>query len=329
MPGLLSKQIGSCGLGLMGMTWRPTQTSDDQAFAAMKAALAAGANLWNGGEFYGPRESSSLHLLNRYFTAYPEDADAVILNIKGGNDEGLDPHGDEAFVRASVENCVKILGGKKKIDVFECARVDRTVPIEITIGALAKLVQEGKIGGIGLSECNAQTIRQAVKVHPIACVEVELSLWETNCLTNGVARTCAELGIPIIAYAPLGQGFLTGQIKRTEDIPKGDFRHQFPRFFPENFVKNIELVNRLNVIAKKKGCTPAQLALGWVKQIGQGEGMPTIIPLPGATTAARVMENMALVSLTVLELEQIDKVLESFQVSGERYPEFLLDQLEG
>ena len=311
------------------MTWRPIQTPDGQAFATMKAALAAGANLWNGGEFYGPRESSSLHLLNRYFTKYPQDADKVILNIKGGNDEGLDPHGDEAFVRASVENCVRILDGKKKIDIFECARVDKNVPIETTISALAKLVQEGKIGGIGLSECNAQTIQRAVKVHPIASVEVELSLWESNCLKNGVASTCAELGIPIIAYAPLGQGFLTGQFKGPEDIPKGDFRHQFPRFFPENFAKNIELVDRLKAIARKKACTPAQLALGWVKQLQQRAGMPTIIPLPGATTVARVEENTRLISLSSSELGEIDKVLRSFQVSGERYPEALLDQLEG
>lgn len=329
MPGLLSKQIGPYGLGLMSMTWRPNQTPDNQAFAAMKAALEAGANLWNGGEFYGPRTSSSLHLLNRYFTSYPADADKVILNIKGGNDEALNPHGDEAFVRASVENCVKILDGKKKIDIFECARVDPTVPIEATIGTLAKLVQEGKIGGIGLSECNAQTIKRAVKVHPITSVEVELSLWETNCLKNGVADTCAELGIPIIAYAPLGQGFLTGQIKRPDDIPEGDFRRQFPRFFPENFAKNVQLVDHLKLIAKKKGCTPAQLALAWVKQLGQEKGMPIIIPLPGATTAARVVENMELISLSPSELEEINKVVRSFKVSGERYPDFLQDQLEG
>ena len=329
MPGLLSKQIGPLGLGLMGMTWRTIQTPDEQAFAAMKAALAAGANLWNGGEFYGPRTSSSLHLLNRYFTKYPADANAVVLNIKGGNDEALDPHGDEAFVRASVENCVKILDGKKKIDIFECARVDPAVPVESTIGTLAKLVQEGRIGGIGLSECNAQTIKRAVKVHPIASVEVELSLWETNCLTNGVAETCAELGIPIIAYSPLGQGFLTGHVKRPEDIPKDDFRHQFPRFFPENFAKNVELVDQLKAIARNKGCTPAQLAIAWVKQLGREKSMPTIIPIPGATTAARVEENMKLASLSSSELAEINKVLRSFKVSGQRYPDFLQDQLEG
>ena len=329
MPGLLNKQIGPYGLGLMGMTWRTIRTPDDQAFTAMRAALAAGANLWNGGEFYGPRTSSSLHLLNRYFTKYPADTDAVILNIKGGNDKALDPHGDEAFVRASVENCVNILGGKKMIDIFECARVDPAVPVESTIGTLAKLVQEGKIGGIGLSECNAQTIKRAVKVHPIASVEVELSLWETNCLRNGVADTCAELGIPIIAYSPLGQGMLTGHIKRPEDIPDDDFRRQFPRFFPENFARNMELVDQLHAIARNKGCKSAQLALAWVKQLGQEKDMPTIIPLPGATDAARVVENMQPVSLSPSELLEINTVLRSFNVSGQRYPDFLQGQLEG
>lgn len=329
MPSLLSKPVGAYGFGLMGLTWRPNPAPDDQAFAAMKAALAASSNFWNGGEFYGPPDCNSLQLLNRYFTKYPEDAEKVVLNIKGSLDERLDPHGDEAFVRSSVENCINILNGKKKIDVFECARVDKNVPIETTISALAQLVREGKIGGIGLSECNAETIQRAAKVHPIASVEVELSLWEDTVLKNGVAETCADLGIPLVAYSPLGRGFLTGQIKRPEDIPEGDFRQTYPRFFPENFSRNLELVDRLNAMAEKKGCSSAQLALAWVKQLEQGKGMPTIIPIPGATTAARVEENMSIICLSSSELREIGKVLGSFKVSGHRYPEFLQDQLEG
>lgn len=229
MASLVGKKIGPYGYGLMGLTWRANPASDEQAFAAMKAALESGANFWNGGEFYGPPNASSLHLLNRYFTKYPEDADKVVLCIKGCNDmntDNLQPRGDEAFVTQSVENCLRILDGKKKIDIFESARVDKVTPIEETIGALAKFVKAGKIGGIGMSECSAASIERAWKVHPIASVEVELSLWEDTVLSNGVANTCAKFGIPLIAYSPLGQGFLTGQLKTPDDIPKSDWRHQ-------------------------------------------------------------------------------------------------------
>jgi len=328
MASLLGTEIGPYGYGLMGLTWRPTPASDEQAFAAMKAALNSGSNFWNGGEFYGPPDANSLHILNRYFTKYPEDAEKVVLCIKGGNDlKTLDPHGDEAFVTASVENSLRILDGKKKIDIFECARVDKDVPVEETIRALAKFVKAGKIGGIGMSECSANSIERASKVSPIASVEVELSLWEDCVLSNGVAEICAKLCIPLIAYSPLGRGFLTGQITKPDDIPKEDWRHQYPRFFPENFSRNLELVDELNRIASAKGCSTAQLALAWVKQLERLDGMPNIIPIPGATSEAKVLENMAVVELTSEDLSDIDIVLASFEVSGHRYPDFLRDQL--
>jgi pyridoxine 4-dehydrogenase len=199
----------------------------------MKAALANGANFWNGGELYGPPHANSLQLLNAYFTEYPEDADKVVLSIKGGLTATLAPDGTEEGVRRSVENCVKILDGKKTIDIFECARVDRNVPIEDTMRALVKLKDEGKIRGIGLSEVRAETIRRAAAVAPIAAVEIELSLTSRDVLTNGVASTCAELGIPIVAYSPLGRGLLTGRFRSTSDIPEGDFRRSQPRFQDE------------------------------------------------------------------------------------------------
>ena len=222
-------------------------------------------------------------------------------------------------IRESVENCLKILDGKKSLDIFECARVDPNVPIETTIGTLAELVKQGKIGGIALSEVKAETIRRAAKIHPIALVEVEVSLWATDVLTNGVAATCAELGIPIVAYSHMGQGMLTGEITKFEDLPEGDLRRHFPRFQPGVFEKNLELVRELQKLAKEKGCTPAQLALAWVKSLSGKDGNPVIVPIPGAVSAARVKENCVDIQLSVQEEKEIDDILASFKVEGARY----------
>jgi len=319
MPTLVGKQVGSTGYGLMGLTWRPTVTPEEQGFRAMKTALEHGANFWNGGEFYGSPELNSLQYLNSYFVAYPEDADKVVLSIKGGLNEAYIVDGSEANVRRSVDNCLRILDGKKFLDIFECARVDPKTPIETTIAILAEYVKEGKIGGIGLSEVKAETIRRAHKVHPIASVEVELSLWSTDVLTNGVATTCAELGIPLVAYSPLGRGILTGQIKKPDDIPEGDFRRQMPRFSPENFPKNLELVAELEKLAARKGATPAQIALAWVRSQGERSGFPTIISIPGATTAARVEENMTVVSINDEDQAEINAILGKIVIVGKRY----------
>ena len=221
----------------------------------MQTALAEGANFWNGGEFYGTPDYNSMHLLKRYFTENPAHADKVVLSIKGGiKMPEMRPDGTEEGVRRSVDNVLNGLGGTKFLDMFECARVDPDTPIETTIAALAKYVQAGKIGGISLSEVKAETIRRAAKVHPIAAVEVEFSLWATDILENGVAAACAEHNIPLIAYSPLGRGFLTGEIKKPEDIPEGDFRKHLPRFQPDVFDQNLELVTELEELAARKGC---------------------------------------------------------------------------
>lgn len=183
----------------LGLTSRPTSLSDEQAFAAMRAALDSNCNFWNGGEFYGPPDNNSLTLLKKYYEKYPDDAEKVLLNIKGGMKPGLEPDGNPEFVKKSVAHCQEMLGGKGRIDMFECARVDPNVPLAQTLGALAELVDEGKIGGIAISEVNANTIREASKITKILAVEIELSLWSTDPLTNGVAEVCAELNIPILA----------------------------------------------------------------------------------------------------------------------------------
>lgn len=318
MPQLVGKEIGPIGYGLMGLTWRPTPASEEQAFAALRASLKAGANFWNAGEFYGTPEHNSLHLLNRYFTKYPEDADKVVLSIKGALKD-FHPDGSPEGIQRSVENCLKLLDGKKSIDIFEPARVDKNTPIEITLKALEEYVKAGKIGGIALSEVSAATVHRAAKTTKIVACEVELSLWSLDILSNGVAAACAEHNIPVVAYSPIGRGILTGDIQKPEDIPEGDFRRTMPRFSKENFGKNLELVKDLQKIAQSKGCSPAQLAIGWVSHLSLKDGNPEIIPIPGATTEARVLENSKVITLSSIELAEIDAILKSFTVAGDRY----------
>lgn len=176
----------------------------------MKAALAGGSTFWNGGELYGTPTLNSLQLLNAYFTKYPADAEKVVLSIKGGCIPGTMAHtdGSRKNIQRSIDETLKVLDGKKFLDLFEAARLDPKVPVEETIGTIVEYIKAGKIGGLSLSEVNANTIRKVHAIHPVKAVEVEFSLWSTDILENGVAETCGELGIPIIAYSPLGRGFL-------------------------------------------------------------------------------------------------------------------------
>ena len=248
----------------LDLTWRATPAPDEQAFAAMKAALNSGCNFWNGGELYGKPHANSLHLLNRYFTKYPEDADKVVLSIKGAIVPGeLVPDGSEQGIRRSIDECLKILDGKKSLDIFEQARQDPKVPLKESMDTMAQYVKEGKLGGIALSEVTADQIKEAAALHPIAAVEVEMSLQTPDILTNGVAAICAELKIPIVAYSPLGRGLLTATITKVGDIDPSDVRHHSPRFAAGNLEKNAEMGNEIQKVAKAKGCTPAQIALAW------------------------------------------------------------------
>lgn len=209
---------------------------------------------------------------------------------------------------------MRVLDGTKTIDLYENARVDPKVPIETSIGALAQLIKEGKIGSYGLSEANATTIRRAHAVHPVAAVEVELGLFTLHALENGgIVDTCHELGIPIVAYGALGKGFLTGQLKKYEDLPEDDVRRHWPRFQPRAFEQNVLLANAVEKLAKKKGCTTSQVAIAWVKQQGA-------LPIPGATTVERVLENCKQVELSEAELAELQKIVDEIPVAGERYP---------
>jgi len=304
----------------------------------MRTALSLGANNWNGGELYGSPERNSLHLLNEYFTKYPGDAEKVVLSIKGGLKKGeMAPDGSRENVRRSIDECLKVLDGKKSLDLFECARVDPKTPIADTVGYIAEYVKEGKLGGISLSEVGAQSIRKAHAVHPISAVEVEFSLWATDILENDVAATCAELGIPIVAYSPLGRGFLvsatllsqrptanalqTGKYKKYSDIEPDSMLQHMPRFQPDVFDENIKLLHAVEDMAKAKGATPAQIAIGWVLAQSGAKGMPTIIPIPGATTSERIEENMKPAKLNDEDMKALDEMLKKFPPIGGRYHE--------
>ncbi|KAH8894501.1 putative aldo/keto reductase, partial [Thozetella sp. PMI_491] len=321
MPLLVGKEITQNGLGLM-RDGHGTSITDEQAFKVLKAALERGVNVWNGADFYGTPENNSLHLMNRYFATHPKDADKVVLSIKTGvvDMRSFAVDCSPEAMRRFAENANKILDGKKKIDLFGPARVDKKVPIEDTVAAVAELVKEGVVGGIQLSEVSSDTIRRASKVAKIDMVEQEVSIWADEIFHNGVAETCGELGIVIEAHTPLGAGMLTGHLKGPEDLPANDYHRFFPRFQPENFAKNLELVTELEKLAKVKGCTTAQLALCWIKSKSRGVGMPILVPIFGASSEARISENTLEVSMKDEEMAKINDILSTFEVAGTRYP---------
>lgn len=201
MPNILGHEVGPIGYGLMSLTLGAPANlpSEEQAFEALRTAADLGCLVWNGGEFYGPPSSNSLVLLNRFFTKYPEYADKVVLNIKGSMRPNWIPDCTPEFIQQSVYNCVGQLDGKIRIHMYECARRDTKVPLETQIDTLKKLVEEGKIDSIALSEVNANTIREAAKLVEISAVEIELSIWNTAPLDNGILEACADLDIPILA----------------------------------------------------------------------------------------------------------------------------------
>ncbi|KAI8947601.1 NADP-dependent oxidoreductase domain-containing protein [Xylaria longipes] len=309
------KPVSSVGYGMMNLTLFG-QIPHEEAIKPMKTAIENGATFWNAGTFYGPPNANSLHLLKYYFTKYPEDASKVVLSVKGAYDGATQtPQCSPESIRESVDEVLRVLDGTHPIDLFECARIDPKIPVETSVKALVELIKEGKIGSYGLSEVNAQTIRRAYAVHPPAAVEIELSLFSRHALEkDGVADTCRELGIPLIGYSPLDRGWLTGQFKTLDDLPKDDVRHMYPRFRPGAFEKNVKLAEIVEGLAKKKGVTPAQVAIAWVKYQG-------VLPIPGATKSPRVVENCKEVELTDAEVTELQQALDKMKVAGERYPE--------
>jgi len=305
--------------GLMMMTWKDP-LPDEQCFDAIKAgidALPAGTKmLLNSAEFYGPNHSiANLELLARFFEKNPDYADKAFLSVKGAL-RGFAPDSSPEGLRRSVDAINAALRGTKKLDAFECARVDPKRPIEETIKDLAVLVKEGKFDHIGMSECSAATLRRANAVHPIAAVEIEVSPWSYEEETKKVISTAAELGIAVVAYSPLGRGFLTGQIRSINDLAEDDLRRRLTRFKDEYIKHNIALVDSLKAIAEKKQITPAQLCIAWVGALG-----PHVIPLPGSSHKKRTLENLAggNVLLSEQDMAEINDAISKHEVKGDRY----------
>jgi len=241
----------------------------------------------------------------------------IVRDPKNPNQRGVS--GKPDYVRRSCEASLRRLG-VETIDLYYQHRVDPDTPIEETVGAMAELVKQGKVRYLGLSEASVQTLRRAVKVHPITALQTEYSLW-TRDPEQEILATCRELGIGFVAYSPLGRGFLTGQFKRFEDLAADDYRRNSPRFQGENFQKNLDLVRRVEEIATEKKCKPSQLALAWV--LAQGDD---IVPIPGTKRRKYLEENIAAVDvkLTKEDLHRIDEVFPPQSAAGERYPEHML-----
>ena len=319
-----SLKVSALGLGCMGMSDFYGPASEDEAIATIHAALDAGVTFLDTADIYGPFTNE--RLVGR---AIKGRRDQVILATKFGNQRGEDGswlgvNGRPEYVRKAVDGSLQRLG-TDSIDLYYQHRVDRTVPIEETVGAMAELVRAGKVRHLGLSEASPATIRRAVREHPIAALQTEYSLW-TRDPEDEVLPTCRELGVGFVAYSPLGRGFLTGRFRTIDDLPADDYRRNSPRFQGENFQKNLDLVRRVEEIAKRKKATPSQLALAWV--LAQGDD---IVPIPGTKRRKYLEENIHALDLelTPADLEEIDEVAPLGVAAGARYTEAGMKTVNG
>ncbi len=311
-----SLTVSSLGLGCMGMSEFYSPKDDAESIRTIHRALDLGITLVDTADMYGPFKNERL-----VGAAVRDRRDGVVVATKFGQRRAEDGKhlgidGSPAYVRSACDASLQRLG-VDVIDLYYQHRVDPKVPIEDTVGAMSELVQAGKVRFIGLSEASARTIRRAHAVHPLTAIQSEYSLW-TRDPEDEVLATCTELGIGFVAYAPLGRGFLTGRFHKTTDIEAGDRRHDHPRFHEENFVKNLEIVRRLEPIAASKGCTLAQLALAWLLSRGR-----SIVPIFGAKHVHYVEENVqaAEIQLTVHEIRALEDAAPKGTTAGPRYPE--------
>jgi len=310
-------EVSAIGLGCMGMSAFYGAHDDNESIKVIQYALDNGVTLLDTADMYGPWTNEEL-----VGKAIKGRRDQVVLATKFGNE--VDENGNRTggvngrpeYVRKSIEGSLKRLG-VDHVDLYYQHRVDPDVPIEDTIGEMAKLVEEGKVRYIGMSEAAPETIRRAAKVHKITALQTEYSLWSRD-PEDEILATVRELGIGFVAYSPLGRGFLTGQIKSPDDFDEDDFRRHNPRFQGENFQKNLELVERVNQIAAEKGCTTGQLALAWV--LAQGDD---IVPIPGTRHVNYLEENIGAVDveLTDEDLKRLDEAAPKGATAGERYPD--------
>jgi aryl-alcohol dehydrogenase-like predicted oxidoreductase len=308
--------VSALGLGCMGMSEFYGTLDEDESIRTIHRALDLGVTLLDTADMYGPFTNEQL--IGR---AVADRRDEVVLATKFGNERGpggerLGINGAPEYVHAACDASLRRLG-VDHIDLYYQHRVDRATPIEETVGAMAELVQAGKVRHLGLSEAAPQTIRRAHAVHPIAALQTEYSLWSRD-PEEEILPTVRELGIGFVAYAPLGRGFLTGQIGSVDDLAPDDFRRSNPRFQGENFQRNLDLVTKVRDLAAVKEVTPGQLALAWL--LHQGED---IVPIPGTKRVRYLEENAGAVDvgLSADELRQIDDVAPAGVAVGDRYPD--------
>jgi len=311
-----SLKVSPIGLGCMGMSefYDKSEMSDEESIRVIHRYLDAGGNFLDTADMYGVGRNETL-----VGKAIADRRDQVVLATKFGNvrsdaGEFLGVRGDAAYVKACCNASLKRLG-VDYIDLYYQHRVDPNTPIEETVGAMAELVQAGKVRYLGLSEAAPSTIRKAAATHPIAALQTEYSLWSRE-VELEILPTLRELGIGFVAYSPLGRGFLTGRYRTIDDLAPDDYRRNSPRFQGENFAKNLELVEKIEALAATKGCTPSQLALAWV--LAQGND---IVPIPGTKRLKYLEENLGTLSvrLNFEDLTQINAILPLGSTSGDRY----------